>query len=62
MRVYAWNRTGTRAAAAACAARAGPPLLTVELTSAILLGLLAARLHPGLPLAAYCHPRSRLKR
>jgi leader peptidase (prepilin peptidase)/N-methyltransferase len=37
-----------------CAAGVGPPLLTVELTSAILLGLLAARIQPGLLLAAYC--------
>ncbi|HXC84357.1 MAG TPA: A24 family peptidase, partial [Trebonia sp.] len=32
----------------------GPPPLTVEVTSALLLGALAARIHPGLVLAAAC--------
>jgi leader peptidase (prepilin peptidase)/N-methyltransferase len=32
----------------------GPPLLAVALPSAILLGALAARVHPGLVLAAVC--------
>jgi leader peptidase (prepilin peptidase) / N-methyltransferase len=34
--------------------RAGPPPLTVEVTSALLLGALAARVHPGWVLAAAC--------
>jgi leader peptidase (prepilin peptidase) / N-methyltransferase len=38
----------------ACRARVGPPPLAVELTTAILLGALAARVHPGLVLAAAC--------
>ena len=37
---------------AACQARTGPPPLSIELTTALLLGGLAARLHPGLVLAA----------
>jgi leader peptidase (prepilin peptidase) / N-methyltransferase len=32
----------------------GPPPLTVEVTTAVLLGALAARVHPGLVLAAAC--------
>lgn len=35
-----------------CRARVGPPALAVEVTAAVLLGLLAARIHPGLVLAA----------
>jgi leader peptidase (prepilin peptidase)/N-methyltransferase len=38
----------------ACRQRTGPPALTVEVTTAILLGALAARVHPGLVLAAAC--------
>jgi leader peptidase (prepilin peptidase) / N-methyltransferase len=38
----------------ACRARIGPPPLAVELSTAILLGALAARVHPGLVLAAAC--------
>jgi len=38
----------------ACRARLGPPALTVEVTAAVVLGLLAARIHPGLVLAAMC--------
>ena len=38
----------------ACRARLGPPALTVEVSTAVLLGLLAARIHPGLVLAAAC--------
>jgi leader peptidase (prepilin peptidase)/N-methyltransferase len=34
--------------------RTGPPPLTVEVTTALLLGGLAARVHPGLVLAAAC--------
>jgi leader peptidase (prepilin peptidase) / N-methyltransferase len=34
--------------------RTGPPPLTVEVTTALLLGALAARVHPGLVLAAAC--------
>jgi leader peptidase (prepilin peptidase)/N-methyltransferase len=37
---------------AGCQARAGPPSLAIELTTALLLGGLAARVHPGLVLAA----------
>jgi leader peptidase (prepilin peptidase)/N-methyltransferase len=39
---------------ARCRERVGPPPLSVELTTAVLLGLLAARAAPGLLLAAYC--------
>jgi len=39
---------------AACGLRTGPPPLAVELTMALLLGALAARVHPGLVLAAAC--------
>jgi leader peptidase (prepilin peptidase)/N-methyltransferase len=42
------------AAPAPPAAAPGPPPLTVEVTSALLLGALAARVHPGLVLAAAC--------
>jgi leader peptidase (prepilin peptidase)/N-methyltransferase len=38
----------------ACRQRTGPPPLAVEATSAIALGMLAARIHPGLVLAAAC--------
>lgn len=38
----------------ACRARTGPPALAVEATTAVLLGTLAARIHPGLVLAAAC--------
>jgi len=37
-----------------CRARIGPPPLALELCTAILLGALAARVHPGLVLAAAC--------
>jgi leader peptidase (prepilin peptidase)/N-methyltransferase len=37
-----------------CKERTGPPPLAVEVTTAILLGALAARVHPGLVLAAAC--------
>jgi leader peptidase (prepilin peptidase)/N-methyltransferase len=37
-----------------CHARIGPPPLAVELTTAVLLGALASRVHPGLVLAAAC--------
>jgi leader peptidase (prepilin peptidase)/N-methyltransferase len=37
-----------------CQQRIGPPALAVEVTAAILLGALAARVHPGLVLAAAC--------
>jgi leader peptidase (prepilin peptidase)/N-methyltransferase len=39
---------------AACGLRTGPPPLAVEITTALLLGALAARVHPGLVLAAAC--------
>jgi leader peptidase (prepilin peptidase)/N-methyltransferase len=38
----------------ACRARVGPPPLAVEVSTAVLLGVLAARVHPGLVLAAAC--------
>ena len=38
----------------ACRARIGPPALAAELATAVLLGLLAARIHPPLVLAAAC--------
>jgi leader peptidase (prepilin peptidase) / N-methyltransferase len=38
----------------ACRQRTGPPPLTVEATTAILLAALAARIYPGLVLAAAC--------
>jgi leader peptidase (prepilin peptidase)/N-methyltransferase len=38
----------------ACRTRAGPPAWSVEITTAALSGLLAARIHPGLTLAAMC--------
>ena len=38
----------------ACSARAGPPPLGLELPAAILFGAIAARVHPGLVLAAAC--------
>lgn len=34
--------------------RAGPPPLAIEVSTAVLLGVLAARVHPGLVLAAAC--------
>jgi len=37
-----------------CRSRTGPPLLTIEVTTAVLLGALAARVHPALVLAAAC--------
>jgi leader peptidase (prepilin peptidase) / N-methyltransferase len=37
-----------------CGNRLGPPAFTVELTAAVLLGALAARVHPALVLAAAC--------
>jgi leader peptidase (prepilin peptidase) / N-methyltransferase len=46
-----------RAPLARCAARGqrtGPPPLAVEITTALMLGALAARVHPGLVLAAAC--------
>ncbi|HET9967812.1 MAG TPA: A24 family peptidase [Streptosporangiaceae bacterium] len=39
---------------AACGSRTGPPPLAVEVTTALLLAALAARIHPGLVLAAAC--------
>jgi leader peptidase (prepilin peptidase) / N-methyltransferase len=38
----------------ACGHRAGPPALTVEAITAVLLGALATRVHPDLVLAAAC--------
>jgi leader peptidase (prepilin peptidase) / N-methyltransferase len=38
----------------ACRARTGPPPLAIELPTAVLLGALAARVHPGLVLTAAC--------
>ncbi len=42
------------AGATGAAPGSGRPPLTVELTAAVLLGLLAARIHPALALAALC--------
>jgi leader peptidase (prepilin peptidase)/N-methyltransferase len=39
---------------AACGQRAGPRALAVEVITAIVLGALASRIHPGLVLAAAC--------
>lgn len=39
---------------AGCGRRTGPPPLAVEVSTALLLGALAARVHPGLVLAAAC--------
>jgi leader peptidase (prepilin peptidase) / N-methyltransferase len=44
----------TLARCAACGLRTVPPALAVEVTTALLLGALAARVHPGLVLAAAC--------
>jgi leader peptidase (prepilin peptidase)/N-methyltransferase len=38
----------------ACGQRTGPPPLVVEVSTGLLLGALAARVHPGLVLAAAC--------
>ena len=38
----------------ACRARLGPPALTVEVTAAVVAGVLAARIHPVLVLTAIC--------
>src|ERR1700728_3136582 len=38
----------------ACRERVGPPPLAVEVSTAVLFGVLAARVHPGLVLAAAC--------
>lgn len=47
-----WRPAGGRCTA--CQRPAWPPLLAVEATSALLLAALAARVHPGLVLAAAC--------
>lgn len=39
---------------AVCGERRGPPLLAAEVTTALLFGALATRVHPGLILAAAC--------
>jgi leader peptidase (prepilin peptidase)/N-methyltransferase len=50
-RQLAW---AAAARCSACGRRTGPPPLAVELTTAVLLAALAARVHPGLVLAAAC--------
>ena len=50
----AWSAVRVFGRCPRCAAAVGPPRLTIELTSAFLLGLLAARIQPGLLLTAYC--------
>jgi leader peptidase (prepilin peptidase)/N-methyltransferase len=50
-RLLAWFSAGR---CPACRARVGPPPLLLELTTAVLFGALAARVHPGLVLAAAC--------
>jgi leader peptidase (prepilin peptidase)/N-methyltransferase len=49
----AWLRTFS-GRCPACGVRTGPPALAVAVITAILLGTLAARVHPGLVLAAAC--------
>jgi leader peptidase (prepilin peptidase)/N-methyltransferase len=49
-----WPAVTASGRCSACRARTGPPPLAVELTTAVLLGALAARVHPGLVLAAAC--------
>jgi leader peptidase (prepilin peptidase) / N-methyltransferase len=49
-----WPAAAPSGRCGACRARIGPPLLAVEVTTALLLGGLAARVHPGLVLAAAC--------
>jgi leader peptidase (prepilin peptidase) / N-methyltransferase len=49
-----WPALPVTGRCAACRARVGPPALTVEFAAAAVLGLLAARIGPGLVLAAAC--------
>jgi leader peptidase (prepilin peptidase) / N-methyltransferase len=49
-----WEASLLPGRCASCRARIGPPPLALELYTAILLGGLAARVHPGLVLAAAC--------
>jgi len=49
-----WAAASPSGRCPACRARTGPLPLTVELTTAVLFGALAARVHPGLVLAAAC--------
>lgn len=49
-----WPAASPSGRCRACRARIGPPPLAVEVTTAVLFGALAARVHPGLVLAAAC--------
>lgn len=49
-----WPLLSSVGRCSACDHRAGPPPLAVETATAILLAALAARVHPGLVLAAAC--------
>jgi leader peptidase (prepilin peptidase)/N-methyltransferase len=49
-----WPALSPAGRCSACGQRTGPPPLAVELTTALLLAALAARVHPGLVLAAAC--------
>jgi leader peptidase (prepilin peptidase)/N-methyltransferase len=49
-----WPAPSSAGRCPGCQQRTGPPPLAVEATTAILLGALAARVHPGLVLAAAC--------
>jgi leader peptidase (prepilin peptidase)/N-methyltransferase len=49
-----WPAASPSGRCAGCRVRIGPPPLAVELATAVLFGGLAARVHPGLVLAAAC--------
>ncbi len=49
-----WPTASPSGRCPACRVRTGPPPLTVELATALLFGAFAARIHPGLVLAAAC--------
>lgn len=49
-----WPRPAPAGGGPAGCGRTGPPALAVGATTAVLLGILAARVHPGLVLAAAC--------
>src|SRR5580692_8350761 len=49
-----WSAPAPSGRCPACRARVGPPPFAVEVSTAVLLGVLAARVHPDLVLAAAC--------
>jgi len=51
---FGWPETGLSGRCRGCHAALGPPALSVELCTAVLIGALALRVHPGLVLAAAC--------